>query len=628
MKVPDKKHWSKEVYLIRNYLDFYNEVIKYSKDNSLPLSQRCYNFINSIQDLPICEVCNKKPVSFYSTGVGYKQYCSKKCSANSPSTRLKRENTNLKLYGSKNISGNEEIKKKKKETCFKNNGVDIPFKKKEIRDKYKSTCEKKYGSDNFFKTDLFKKKYEKTCMIKYGVKSHNSSEETQQKKINTLIKRYGVSNPKYLAKFTNTSKIELKLKEKFNGVDFIFNNRKYDFKIDNDIFEIDGDYFHCSELKNLRLFQIYSAINDFNKDNDIKKTDYNLYRILVSSLPKNIDNLTLEELKALHYKKDYSLLYKQVIIDKDYLKQYREKKGDIKLLSKIKTLVKFIRKFQTTFPYPPREESIFDIMKKIQKYDLSRIYNNDDKSFSNKSNNHGTMFLKSIFKNYWESSFKGGLSPYEAFFDDKTLSEIIKYRIGLNSSGEVFDFSLHQIIRGISARRISISFFKPTVAAAIYKYFLGDKESPIVIDPCAGFGGRLLGFKSIYPEGKYIGIEPNPETFKYLQELVKIGDFKNVELHNCKLEEYQGSFNCDLSFTSIPYFDLEDYNGINFDYKNLDDWNKNFISGLLNFKNLVVNLPSELQNKINLNYKDKFYLKNQTSHFNNSDSKKELILVL
>jgi hypothetical protein len=137
------------------------------------------------------------------------------------------------------------------------------------------------------------------------------------------------------------------------------------------------------------------------------------------------------------------------------------------------------------------------------------------------------------------------------------MRRIIKYRIGINDSGEVFDFTYHQLIKGLSAARYTISFFKPVLAAAIYKEFIGDNNTPVVIDPCAGFGGRLLGFKSIYPNGKYIGIEPNKETY---DELVKLSEnFSNIELHNCEIEDYTGSKNCDLTFTSIPYFDLEDY---------------------------------------------------------------------
>ena len=138
------------------------------------------------------------------------------------------------------------------------------------------------------------------------------------------------------------------------------------------------------------------------------------------------------------------------------------------------------------------------------------------------------------------------------------MKKIINYRIGINKSNEIFDFSLHQLIRGLSANRYTISFYKPVLAAKIYKTFLNNNINPIVLDPCAGFGGRMLGFKSLYPNGTYIGIEPREKTFNELKKLAK--NFNNVELFNCKIEDFKDKYNnYDLVFTSIPYFDLENY---------------------------------------------------------------------
>ena len=72
------------------------------------------------------------------------------------------------------------------------------------------------------------------------------------------------------------------------------------------------------------------------------------------------------------------------------------------------------------------------------------------------------------------------------------MQEVIDYRIGLNNSDDIFDFSLHQLIRGLSARRITTSFFKPLLAASIYKHFIGNEVlNPVVFDPCCGFGGTF-----------------------------------------------------------------------------------------------------------------------------------------
>ena len=111
------------------------------------------------------------------------------------------------------------------------------------------------------------------------------------------------------------------------------------------------------------------------------------------------------------------------------------------------------------------------------------------------------------------------------------MRKIISYRVGLNDNGEIFDFSIKNIIKGFSANRINVSFFKPMVAANIYKHYLGDKSNPVVFDPCFGFGGRLLGFKSIYPNGKYIGVDYDVNGYNNIQKLSD--QFENVELFNC-----------------------------------------------------------------------------------------------
>jgi FkbM family methyltransferase len=52
----------------------------------------------------------------------------------------------------------------------------------------------------------------------------------------------------------------------------------------------------------------------------------------------------------------------------------------------------------------------------------------------------------------------------------------------------------------------------------------------IFIDIGVNVGQTLIKVRSIDPERHYIGFEPNPECVHYINRLVKINDFKNVEL--------------------------------------------------------------------------------------------------
>ena len=209
------------------------------------------------------------------------------------------------------------------------------------------------------------------------------------------------------------------------------------------------------------------------------------------------------------------------------------------------------------------------------------------------------------------------------------MYDVISYRIGCNNSNEIFDFSLHQLIRGLSARRICISFFKPLLAATIYKHYIGDKQYPIVLDPCCGFGGRLLGFKSIYPNGIYIGCEPNVETYNELLTLKNNSGWDDctVKLYNCKFEDFIDEYhNYDLIFTSIPYYDLEIYSN-HISYDSFEHWKDTFIKSILKYKtNCYINMSEELSNQLNLSNIDSYIVSNR-SHFDSKNGLKKEVIV-
>jgi hypothetical protein len=553
-----------------------------------------------------------------------------------------KENTKKAIknkYGVENVFLLKEIKKKAKQTKLKKYDDENYNNVKAIR----QTKLKKYGDENYRNEHQIKQ----TNIKKYGVEYVLSNEEIKNKIKQTKLKKYG--NEKYnnltqlemtkqerygyrcefldsefRKKFnTKTSKIErevaIKLNKEHNAQHkFFFGGKEFDILLndDNIIFEIDGDFWHPKELKNLTLSQINSIINDKEKDNIISNSNFVLYKIHVSELPEIISK---EDLINSAYTSNLSISHNQVIISKKYFENYIQKRGKDKLQKYIPLLLKFIRTFQPKFPYPPGEECLDDIINKIKHYDFSKIQNNN--IFRNNCSWVGLNYLKSHHKSYWKSSYKNNKSPVEAWNDDKLMKNIIKYRIGINNSNEIFDFTYHQLIRGLSAMRFTISFFKPIVAAAIYKNFLGDKINPTVIDPCAGFGGRMLGFKSIYPNGKYIGIESNKETYDELIQLSK--SFNNIELHNCKLEDYTGTKECDLTFTSIPYFDTEIYSN-NIKYKSFDDWVSTFIKSLQTFSNKQICMSRDISDQLGFDYKYK--ISNNTSHFDKDNQFKYEII--
>lgn len=416
------------------------------------------------------------------------------------------------------------------------------------------------------------------------------------------------------------TKPELEFKEFLNKL-----NIKYEFQYetifglidfyltDYDMFiEIDGEYWHPT-LENLNLHNMANMIND-NKKNKIE----NLFRIKASDINKL---QCIEDIKKISYTNNIFLEYNKIVIPKEYFELYIKLKGSNKLKERVYLLSKFVQTFQMTFPYPTTDENLYGVIKSILEYDLNKLLDIESNGFLNTGWSVGNLYLKSHFKSYWKSSFKGNPSPVIVWHDKKIMKEIISYRIGCNTSGEVFDFSLKDIINGMRARRLTVSFFKPILAAAIYKHYLKDIESPIVLDPCCGFGGRLLGFKSKYPNGKYIGCEPNIETYLELIELVKLAGWTDVNIFNCKFEDYKGIKDVDLTFTSIPYFDVEEYSN-NVYYETFDVWKNTFIKSIEECKNCYINTSLEIGNKLNWNNIDKYIINNR-SHFDKRDGYKK-----
>lgn len=573
--------------LNNNFPEIYKAVNGYSKKNyltELKFVQQVWHFINDIPNIPICGECENY-ARFLRLESGYQEFCCVKCSNKNLKKINVTKNILFEKHGVDSSFKIPEVKKRIEDINLKNFGFDNPFKNKEVQDKIRVTNLNKYGNENIFKTEYFK----------------------------ALDK-------------SRVSKIELNVSKQVNGISsYSLSGKTFDIKVDNDIIEVDGDYFHQSKLENLSVIQLNSIINDKIKEGIVNGSEYNLFRVKVSDID-TLTGVTLDNLKSISYVPDYSISYTQKIITKEYLIKFLNTKGVDKLINYLPLFLKFIRIFQPEFPYPDRYEELDKIQSYIQNFDFSRFHNKETNEFFNGTSVMGCNYLKSSFKSYWSSRYNKNKTPIEIWNDDYKMLKIIAYRIGINKSNEVYDFSLRNLIKGISAIRGTISFFKPVVAAGIYKHYLGDIENPVVFDPCCGFGGRMLGFKSLYPSGSYIGCEPNMRTYNELIELG--GSFDGIDVYNCKIEDFTEEISYDIAFTSIPYFDLEDYkNGI--EYLDFNDWVNTFMISLLSYPRLVVNMPYDLCILLGLEDNIDGYLVNNRTHFSkDKEYKKEVLLKL
>lgn len=508
---------------------------------------------------------------------------------------------------------------KTKKTNLEKYGVEYPQQNSEIKEKSKNTNFRKFGAATYAATEAGKLQIKKTKLEKYNNENYVNIEKGKK----TKLEKYGYdcefNNPEWRKKHNQgDSKIEIKMRSDLGIEKHNLNKYEFDGKFFNFLIEVDGSAYHPKILTNMTLKHLTSAQNDFNKTNLVKNSEFQLIRVDAANL-KKIKTITFEDIWLNSYEQDFSFDFYTKFISSEYLR----KTGKDNLIKYWKLFYNFKRTFQPNFPEIPTNEKIEVITEKIKKYHFTPIKN---KTFNNNTSLVGVSYLKSKFKSYWKSSYKNKLSPVIAWNDEKTMKRLIEYRIGINKSNEVFDFSIHQLVRGLSALRLTVSFFKPILAAAIYKHFIGEHDNPIVFDPCCGFGGRLLGFKSLYPNGTYIGCEPNIETFNELQELSK--NFTNVEIYNCKLEDFDLSLlpnNLDLTFTSIPYFDLETYSNP-VEYKSFEEWQETFLDKIKILPNLVLNIPKSLRDCFPATAFE-YFIQSNVAHFYKSETTKTEFLL-
>ena len=199
-------------------LEYYNQNLKGKGLKIISLNKKCPDFVKYIQNrfndttgnekikeiiyrinhkleaVPKCPVCGK-PLTFYKNGCEYKSFCSKECKNSDKGKQViqqKSIETNLKRYGCKVSSQNQEVKEKMKQTCLEKYGVDCTLKDKNIQNKTINTWLLNYGVNHPCKSDKIKRKIKETCLEKYGVDNPFKSNEIQNKVKQTFLSKYGV----------------------------------------------------------------------------------------------------------------------------------------------------------------------------------------------------------------------------------------------------------------------------------------------------------------------------------------------------------------------------------------------------------------------------------------------------
>lgn len=159
----------------------------------------------------------------------------------------------------------------------------------------------------------------------------------------------------------------------------------------------------------------------------------------------------------------------------------------------------------------------------------------------------------SIFKHFMphmvEAKYRG-VSPIKTFDNYQMFLKVIEYTLKRNKS--ILPDYIYESLIYFNGGVVG---FPCTVAKAIVTKFTNKDD--IVVDPCAGWGGRLLGTKAC--DRQYFGFEPWEKTYVCLNEMSKFLNLTNVAIENSNFNLGKAPNKCHLIFTSPPYIDLEIY---------------------------------------------------------------------
>lgn len=359
----------------------------------------------------------------------------------------------------------------------------------------------------------------------------------------------------------------------------------------NVLIELDGVFWHgLDRNSNFSISQIANLANDRCKERVAANNEHAIVRIAMDETSVNdfssIDNLQKLIDASYHYQDEAGNVIKDgrfrfdndehpLIERKEILKWSTDGNLDKKFLNEAANIV--TRFFKEYFEYeswfhPDCSQSLDDVLFSIAS--KSESFNGE----FNMNPKIGNAFLKSRFPSYWHADN----GPAVSCKDEKKLSKVIRYRMGLNNSKlydykladgtpvkstETFDITPRQIRNGFVVQRRTVSWFPPVAASQIWNWVLRDcsSSSPRVWDPSAGFGARMLAFASIFPQGTYVATEPASMTFGDLERLA--GELEESSRFEGSIELFkQGSERIDLEpnsldavFTSPPYFDREKY---------------------------------------------------------------------
>ena len=207
------------------------------------------------------------------------------------------------------------------------------------------------------------------------------------------------------------------------------------------------------------------------------------------------------------------------------------------------------------------EHAAQEDMIRLSELDPYSVYDKENGDYG--PNPVGVTFLNQFFHKEMCDVRKPNspMTVYEAFHDDKFLHKVVRKSLSYTSD-------INGVFRWFYLCNAGYcSNFRPATVKALLEIW-GHKENCRYLDTSAGYGARCLGAHLASNCVEYVGIDPNTadsakEEIEYLDTYYPTGTKKQVLKMGSEdftpeaFPQYQNYF--DISFTSPPYFNTEQY---------------------------------------------------------------------
>jgi hypothetical protein len=267
-----------------------------------------------------------------------------------------------------------------------------------------------------------------------------------------------------------------------------------------------------------------------------------------------------------------------VIDTSKYVPTWEEAKGIIASGLQGEPLVELLTSLK--LPKPPSDDEIVKDFNNLRHRTLAKVSDGVIEG----GGRVGLAVCQAAFPYRFEATNGQQPSLTRAWFNPVLIRRAVEFQLKVGDP--LYPMNVFRALRAIVR---TPSNFRPAIAKRLVEDFT--PVGGLVLDPCAGYGGRAVG--TLAAGRRYIGVDPHPkagEAFQKLQDLLKV----NLTFFNQPIEEVDfGDLQADLVITSPPYFSVERYSNDPSQswvrYPTWDLWLSRFLSVLLakSFNSLV-----------------------------------------